>query len=91
MIELKLFNDKSPPPDGLLDAIIDFDEFYEGDLTYVSVGAVVFKKDFGPWKAGDRADNILLDYVGGYIEQSDDRGNLIQTVKVKLAVDTERT
>lgn len=93
MIELKLFsdNDKAPPSDGLLDAILDFGEMYDGDVTHLSVGAVVFKKDFGPWKTGDRADHIMLDYVGGYIEQRDDRGNLVQVVNVKLTVDMERT
>lgn len=92
MRKLTLFDESSEKPSkGILDAILDFGEMYDGDVTHLSVGSVVFKKEFGPWKKGECADCIIINYVTGVIEQYDDRGTLIRIVPVKLAIDTNRT
>jgi hypothetical protein len=74
---------------GLIDAIVEFEDWYEGDVTHVMVGPATFHADFGPWKKGEKVDCLLLDYSRGFLEELNDEGEVARKVEVKLTIDTE--
>jgi hypothetical protein len=78
------------PVNGLIDALVEFEDWHDGDVTFISVGPARFKKDFGPWKEGEKVESLNLDYSRGYIEECDDNGEVIRKCAVKLTVDTDR-
>jgi hypothetical protein len=75
---------------GLIDALVEFEDWHDGDVTHIMVGPATFKLDFGPWKQGQIANCLLLDYARGIIEEQDDDGTIIHRAAVKLALDPER-
>ncbi len=46
----------------------------------------VFKVDFGPFKAGQKCDEIVVDYQNGFMQYFDKDGGVITEVKLKLAI-----
>lgn len=47
----------------------------------------VFIKDFGPWKAGHKANTMFVDYAKGIIkEYSEDGTRLVNKVQITLAI-----
>ncbi len=76
--------------EGLIGNLVDFTCCHDGDDTFIAVGNATFKQDFGPWKKGDKVENLTLDYDGCYIEEYDDEGEVVKKCAVKLVVDGER-
>lgn len=75
---------------GLIDVLVEFDEWHDGDVTFISVGPATFKEDFGPWRKGETVDSLTLDYSRGYIEEYDDKGEVVRRCAVKLMIDSDR-
>jgi hypothetical protein len=74
------------PANGLIDQLVSFEDWHDGDVTHVMVGPATFKQDFGPWHQGETVDCLILDYARGFIEQQNDEGEVINKVAVKLTV-----
>lgn len=91
--ELPVINDtkkEKPTANGLIDQLVEFDEWHDGDVTFIMVGPATFKRDFGPWKKGEAVDSLTLDYSRGTLEEHSDDGKLVRRAAVCLAVDGNR-
>ncbi len=78
------------PVNGLIDSLVEFEDWHDGDVTFISVGPATFKQDFGPWRVGEKVGNLTLDYSRGYLEEYDDAGEVVKKCAVKLSLDGER-
>ena len=90
--ELEAINEKKDKtnPNGLIDSLVDFEDWHDGDATFIMVGPATFKKDFGPWKTGEQVDTLTLDYARGTLEEHNDRGDLVRRAAVCLTIDADR-
>lgn len=77
-------------PFHLLSAIVDYQDHHYADDTFLSVGRVTFKESFGPFQQGEVIESLVLDYVRGYIEECDDKGEVLRKCAVKLVLDPDR-
>lgn len=76
------------PKYGLIDSIVTFEDWHDGDVTHIMVGPATFNADFGPWKKGDKVECLVLDYSRGILEELND-GDTVRKVAVKLIIDSD--
>jgi hypothetical protein len=50
----------------------------------LQVAGAVFTKDFGPWKAGHRAQTIVIDFTVGIMTEYDDKDERVHVAKISL-------
>lgn len=59
----------------------------DGDSESILVKGAIFKEDFGPWKAGQRAEILLFDFEHGDLTERREDGQVIRWTTLKLATD----
>ena len=72
---------------GLLATIVDWKEVHEMEHDCVIIANAVFKKDFFPWRKGDKAEilqMVCLDNMETWIEELKGDGTTVQKVQVML-------
>jgi hypothetical protein len=90
-VELPVITETKLAANGLIDALVEFEDWHDGDATFILVGPATFRRDFGPWKKGEVVDTLSLDYSRGVLEEHNERGDLVRRVAVCLAIDVART
>ena len=71
----------------LAGTVFDF-EGWDGDVEYMTFYKAVFKKDFGPWKSGQKVDCITILYVdddGPTMKEYNEDGDAVNQCHIKLA------
>ena len=71
----------------MIEQIVDFVDLEDLDSESIFVGNATFKKDFGPFKKGDRVDSLVLSYVSHQLIEFDEQGMAARSVKVLLVPD----
>jgi hypothetical protein len=52
----------------------------------VQIAGVIFQKDFGPWKAGHKAQTIVIDFTVGTMSEYNHKDERICVAKIGLEV-----
>ncbi len=68
----------------IIDDLIDCAIVHEHTEELMGFGSVVFKKDFGPWKKGDKAYSLWFDLEAGRVEEYDKEITTIQTANLSF-------
>lgn len=65
--------------------LITYTELYDACSEYFQFGGVVFLRDFGPWKKGDKIECISFNIEeNAETIQSDEKGDTIKSCKFQL-------
>lgn len=70
--------------------LLEYQEYYDSDGSFLSVGNATFKQDFGPWKQGENIKCLTIDYLRGYIEECDDECKVVKKCAIKVIIDNDR-
>jgi len=76
----------------MIDEIVEYGDFIDGDASSISFAAITFKKDFGPWKKGQKIDSLTLQFCQlgednapcPTLQEWSFDGDLIRECRVKL-------
>jgi len=67
----------------MFEDLIDYEQLHEACEEMFGFGTVTFKRDFGPWKQGDRVEILWFHLETGVVEEQDKQG-VVKTAKFKL-------
>lgn len=73
----------------MFDDLIVYEDIQEACEEYFGFSGVVFKRDFGPFKQGQRVDTIWFDLTKSCVEAFDDKQSVLGKVKFQLSVISE--
>lgn len=58
----------------LIDEIVSADNCIDGSEEFVALSGVTFKKDFGPWKQGDKVEGLTFQWDQKRVVEQDENG-----------------
>lgn len=64
--------------------LIEYKDLNEASEDMFGFDQVTFKRDFGPWKAGDKADNLWFLTDGAIVQEFDANGALMKICSFRL-------
>ena len=64
--------------------LIEFEDLQECSPESLAFSGVTFKRDFGPWKKGDKAGFISFELEKSAIKEVDDTGTVVKSCKFTL-------
>lgn len=68
----------------LLDGLFTYDCEIDGECTYTIVCEVTFQRDFGPWKNGQKVDEIGIDWERCTLYECKEEGGRSQETKFAI-------
>ena len=69
--------------------LIEYEDLNEACEEMFGFGKVTFKRDFGPWKAGDKVDSLWFNLDPPIAEEQSDEGKVIKNCKFSLVAVAE--
>lgn len=64
--------------------IFDFDDFVDGCHEFLSFSGVTFKKDFGPWKKGDKVESLVIELCDSAFKEYTNEGEVVKSCKFTI-------
>lgn len=72
----------------MFEDLIEYEQLEEACEQVFGFSGVTFKRDFGPWKAGQKVDNLWFDLEKGMVKECNEIGDALEDSKFRLeAVD----
>lgn len=71
----------------MIESIVTFEDLEDFGDEYVVVSNAKFITDFGPFSEGEEVRFLQLHYADQKLEEFDEGGNVVRSVRVKLVLD----
>jgi hypothetical protein len=68
----------------MFEDLIDYVDLHEAYAEMYGFGEVTFKRDFGPWKAGEKVDSLWFILEKATAEEQSNEGAVIRNCKFQL-------